>query len=382
MSAGSKATTRKSSRLWFAIHSWLGMKLCLFMLFVLVTGTVATVSHEIEWLFAERVRADTHGTASSWGAQLESARRAYPHYTIGYAQAGIGPRFATVFSATSSEGETRKIFVDPYKAAVKGSSGFVTFPAFMRQLHYQLITSTSLALYAVCALAFLLAGSLVSGLVVYKKFWRGFFRLRIGQGARVFWGDLHRLLGLWSIWFVLVMIVTSIWYFVERGMYDAGYSVERAAPRIDPRELAAYSPERPQMIGVDRAVEIARSAMPDLVVRTVSIPHSPRQPYVVAGQAAAWLVRDRANHVAVHPVSGAVLEIRRAEEMQLAERWAHTADPLHFGNFAGLGVKLVWVVFGMAMSAMVASGMVLWAKRSVKATRALYDGIRAARAMP
>src|SRR3546814_407742 len=101
----------------------------------------------------------------------------------------------------------------------------------MRQIHYQLFTSTSLALYAVCALSFLLIGSLVSGLTLSKKFWLGFFRLRAGQGARVFWGDLHRLCGLWSIWFTVVMAVTGIWYLVERAMYDAaGYSVETWAP--------------------------------------------------------------------------------------------------------------------------------------------------------
>ena len=37
-----------------------------------------------------------------------------------------------------------------------------------------------------------------------------------------------------------------------------------------------------------------------------------------------------------------------------------TADPLHFGNFAGLFVKLVWFVAGLAISLSVLAGVRIW----------------------
>src|SRR3546814_10964427 len=62
----------------------------------------------------------------------------------------------------------------------------------------------------------------------------------------------------------------------------------------------------------------------------------PGDPLMFIGQADAWLVRDTANAVALDPYNGEVLEVRRAEELDALERWVHTADPLHFGTFAGL----------------------------------------------
>lgn len=45
------------------------------------------------------------------------------------------------------------------------------------------------------------------------------------------------------------------------------------------------------------------------------------------------------------------------------KRWVETADPLHFGNFAGLWSKIPYLLFGTAMSLLAATGMWLRWKR-------------------
>ncbi len=37
-------------RVWLDLHRWVGLKLSILLSFVLITGTLATVSHEIDWL--------------------------------------------------------------------------------------------------------------------------------------------------------------------------------------------------------------------------------------------------------------------------------------------------------------------------------------------
>lgn len=65
----------------------------------------------------------------------------------------------------------------------------------------------------------------------------------------------------------------------------------------------------------------------------------------------------------VDPYSGRVLEIRHAGDLGAVERWSHMADPLHFGDFAGLPSKLLWVVFGLALCGLSLSGAVIYVKR-------------------
>ena len=41
------------------------------------------------------------------------------------------------------------------------------------------------------------------------------------------------------------------------------------------------------------------------------------------------------------------------------------AGPLHIGNFGGVGVKLVWLVTGLAPALLAVTGLILWWTRVV-----------------
>lgn len=42
--------------------------------------------------------------------------------------------------------------------------------------------------------------------------------------------------------------------------------------------------------------------------------------------------------------------------------------PLHTGDFGGLWIKLIWFFFGLILSMMVLSGLLIWTKRTALAT--------------
>jgi len=49
-----------------------------------------------------------------------------------------------------------------------------------------------------------------------------------GKGARTFWGDYHRLAGIWSIPFVAIIGVTGTWFCLEGLLSDNGVTVSTA----------------------------------------------------------------------------------------------------------------------------------------------------------
>ena len=79
---------------------------------------------------------------------------------------------------------------------------------------------------------------------------------------------------------------------------------------------------------------------------------------------------------------GKVEWTRRVSDRSALELVTESMRPLHTGDFAGLWLKLVYFVFGLLLTMMVFSGMMIWLKRTAQATAKLARDIRAERALP
>lgn len=355
------SSSQKGRRsVWWWIHHWLGLKLAVFMTFVLATGTLATLAHEIDWLVdpAQRVVPRDAPTAS-WGDWAAAVKAAEPDATIQYMTAPTDPWFAARAVIERPDGGLRIAYVHPWTSEVQGVHGWFTVHRFLRNTHRHLMMPVDIGVPIVCSMAFVLLVSLITGLITYKKFWRGFLRLpkwRTGRPgeARRFTGDLHRFAGLWSIWFLALMIVTSIWYIVEVFGGEAP-----PGPRPD-GVTGAAQPVGPEL---DALIARARFADPALKITNVSLPADEGRGVVVSGQAQAILVRDRTNAVWIDPADGTVLLTARGEALNLHQRISEAADPLHFGTFGGLLTKLIWFVFGLIMTGLSVSGVMIYSLR-------------------
>lgn len=355
----------RTRRIAFLVHSVLGLNLSLLLLFVSATGTVAVVADEVEWLFWDMARASTSNRSVSWGQQLASVRAAYPDHDVTYAVAGEEPYLTNRFELITPSGELRFAYVDPANGRVKGDAGFVTFQSVLRGLHYYLLLPGNWGFYLVTSLGFVLLISLVTGLMTFPRFWRRSLRRpRADRGSRVFWGELHRVLGVWLGVFVLIIGVTSIWYMGERFVEERGAVLEVDRVPLSAERLDALGPHVPRRLPLDTLLVRAREALPELVVSHIWFPENAEMPLFVRGQATAALVRERGNGVQLDPYSGEVLTVHRAEALRPLHRWVQTADPLHFGDFGGLWSKLVWFILGALLCLLMAAGAVVYIRRT------------------
>lgn len=351
----------------FLLHSLFGLKLSLLLGFVCLTGTIATVSHEIEWLAQPEVRGASDGRTDDYAGMWALVRDRHPEayiQSLGTYDRADSTYFVRQADIVLPDGTTRRLYIDPSRMIVTGEGSGHSLHSIMRGLHYYLLLPTEWPFYLVTGLGFVMILSLVTGLLTYKKFWRGFLRLpRWNRSTRTWSGDLHRLIGLWSLWFVAVIGLTSIWYLVER----AAPSLETPAPQAQTRHfLPTPAPDR-----VARWVEATRRRFPGISITFIQTPYGEDDPVVVQGQWRAWLVRERTNALFIDPATDRVIGERVAGGLGAAERWVHTADPLHFGNFGGLATKLIWVLFGLLLTGLCATGIVIFGKRTAHAAQGL-----------
>lgn len=247
------------ARFWFALHGWLALPIWVFLFFVCITGTISVVSHEIAWLVDPRVHAANPDGRQPLGFEklVAAVREELPEATF-FSVQHREPYLAAYVAVGLPTASYATAYVNPYDGQVQGVHEGLTFPDFMRSLHGWLLlpwkSGTSVGYYLVGAMALVMFGLLVTGLIVHKRFWRSFYRprLRTDRGGRVWWGDLHRLVGPWSAWFIASVSLTGLWFLTQGILWDAQVPFESLPPVIARDEVPTVPRGEPPPPTVDR----------------------------------------------------------------------------------------------------------------------------------
>lgn len=354
----------------FKIHGWVGIKFSILFFIVCFSGTLAVFSHEMDWLFNPAMRASPSETFASRNLAVTNIRKIFPQGQITYWERAREP-YLTDIVFVKDEADLKYVFVNPYTAEVQGSAD-VTVQRFFRDLHYFLFIPDELGNYLVLFFGVVLVVSLLTGMLYYRDWYKKLFILKTGHGSQAFYSSLHKLMGAWSIPFMILIGATSIWYLVERS------DIPKISPWLDVNVPAVPIPPdtltwNAMNLDYDQLQSIAEGAIPGLVVKDLIPPASFDQPVYFTGTTGTPLVRYRANRVYVDPNTNEVIYIQRADQINTITWLNDIADPLHFGYWGGLITKFIWFIFGLALSALALTGPWLYLKRRLKVNKLVRE---------
>ncbi len=368
---------RRKRSLWWVVHQWAGLQVSLFLSFVLLTGTLAVFSSELDWLtrpamwaaptaVEERVGFGEAGTAIQ---QVEPDRR----LSLIYAPLHAAATYDAYVVQADGTGFTH-FYVHPRTGEVTGEGGWLGVQRFLRSTHRHLMLPVRWGVIIVSIAAVFLLVSLVTAFKVYKKWWRGFARLPRGRTARAWVGDAHRIMGVWSLWFVVVMIATSAWYLAEQTGGAAPTAYLEQAELAPVEDIVAAAPET-ENEALDLGMARIAARDPDFRPAMVLWPTEALPFFQVRGHdKRAILVRPRANTVRIDPQTGELLSQTDPRLLSVHQRIAEAADPLHFGTLGGYWTKTIWFLFGAVLSALAMTGVAIYAMRIGKESAALSRG--------
>jgi uncharacterized iron-regulated membrane protein len=236
-----------------------------------------------------------------------------------------------------------QIFIDPASGVILASRKALLPPilTFAHQLHGNFLMGRDGRTLVVGPLgaAMLILG--VSGLVLWwpkRGQWKfAFFVRRTARGLR-FHRELHAATGIWI--FVVFMMVSFS-------------GVVLAWPRAfgaPPRDAVTVEPLDGATIGPDRAIAVARAAVPGIKVQSIMLPARADQAisvnYLSNGAMAAVVLVD--------PYRGRVLAVRDASQSAIA--WQR---PVHQGSLNPVWKFLVFLS-GLVPTLFVVTGTAMW----------------------
>lgn len=364
-----------SQKFWFQLHGWCSLPVWLIFTAVCLTGTIAVLSHELTWLFNENARAyNPENLPAKPLAELVAAvEQAEPTAAVTSVMV-LEPYLVTAVLFTTETMPAAIAYVNPYTGVVQEINPGINFITFMRSLHGWLLFpwqhSYSVGYYLVSAMSLLMLGALITGLIIYKRFWQSFTapKLRLHQGKKTVLTDLHRLAGVWSLWFLLLMSLTGLWYLLQAVLWhndvEFYHEVEPLSALYVPAPAA--DGKVPAMIPLAQAITRAQQFLPELKPAFVAMPEHPRDYYRIAGYGDSVWFDQYSYNVWINSWTGEVADARVPAQMGALETVMSVADPLHYGTIGGLWTKAIWFVFGLLVSGMAITGFMIWGSRTIR----------------
>jgi uncharacterized iron-regulated membrane protein len=211
--------------------------------------------------------------------------------------------------------------------------------------------------------------ALVSGALLYGPFMR---KLDFGtvrpKSSRLKWLDLHNLLGICVLAWLLVVGLTGVLNELSKPL-----SAQWRAHGMNEMLRAYRGQPVPQQLGSAReAMATVRAALPERNVTSIIFPStsfSNPHHYLVWTNGNTALTTRLFTAALVDAKTGGLTAVA---QMPVWLRILQVSRPLHFGDYGGLPLKIIWALLDVIAIAVLGSGLYLWFARR-KATEARME---------
>ncbi|MEZ5938656.1 MAG: PepSY-associated TM helix domain-containing protein [Hyphomonadaceae bacterium] len=357
-------------RAWKAVHTWSSVICTAFLLMLCVTGAVMIWIHEIDAHFAGHppIPEAPVGTGpANLDEVFDDAQNRVPDERITYVDwAFDGVLLGVNMSPPDNPRQRRQLVYDArtgeFLEDTRTDNPNHPVRVFLRianRLHIQMFAGLA-GEFFLAGMTVLFVVATVSGLVLYAPFMR---KLEFGEirnrSSRVRWLDLHNLLGVATAGWVLVVAITGIMNAFTVPLYAAWR--QSAVPEL----VAPYTdqPLADVRVGPQAATDAAHESNPGSRMIRIVEPGfrdgSPRH-YVVWTQGFTPVTKKLFRPVLVEAETGEVV-VADPPPWYLAA--LQLSRPLHFGDYAGWPLKLLWTILDLIAIAILWSGLQLFVKR-------------------
>ncbi|MFT7724762.1 MAG: PepSY domain-containing protein [Roseateles sp.] len=361
----------RSIRVWAWLHKWSSLVCTVFMLLLCLTGLPLIFHHEIGHLLGTEIEAPElpatlEGQRASADAVMAAARSQYPDRIVQFmGKSDDDDRlwWTTLTPSPEPTEDYKSVTVDARTARVVGEykvgEGFMDL---MFRLHVDLFAGLPGKLF-LGFMGLLLLLAVVSGVVLYAPFMRklDFGTVRHERSTRVRWLDLHNLIG----------IVTLVWCFVvgATGVINTWadllikyWQYEHVGALLKPYQGQPLVPES-QRLPTQRLLESAQAAAPGKKLYFVAFPgtafSSPHHTtFFMRGDTPLT-----SKLMLPVLVDARTAEVTAAPELPWYLDALLISQPLHFGDYGGMPMKVLWALLDIATLVVLGSGLYLWLKK-------------------
>jgi uncharacterized iron-regulated membrane protein len=354
--------TSNGLRNWYLVHKWSSLVCTLFLLILCVTGLPLIFHDELEDVLGYNAPLPEvpEGTQSpaldSIIAAVLASRPGEVVQSVSFDDKRPVVTVGTVKKLTDLDAHYQPVDLRTGKLAAPPpqEEGFLWA---MEEMHIRLFAGQP-GTYFIGIMGVLFLAAIVSGVVVYTPFMRklDFGAVRRDRSRRIKWLDTHNLVGIGITAWLTIVGVTGAFNTLDRPLateFRNGQLRDMMAPYKN-------APPLKHLGSLDAAVATALAASPGMEVATIAYPgtfFSTPHHYDVFMRGSSPVTARLLKPTLVDAETAALTDTR---DMPLHIRALFISRPLHFGDYGGIVLKIVWALLDVACIVVLATGLYLW----------------------
>jgi uncharacterized iron-regulated membrane protein len=263
-----------------------------------------------------------------------------------------------------TDSKRTKVFVDPGTGKVIHQVDHLnSVPNYLRQLHVRLMDGFyGRQLVGLAGIGLVIIS--ITGLLIYGDFMKKQFFgvIRHGKNMRIIFADWHKLVGIAALVFNLMIAFTGAWLGLQPRLRKwTGMEI----PNTYVRGEKPLTPEEDERFEFDYylALEKSQQAIDNFIPVMVTPSSDGSATLEIRGDLKGNIYEPHINKVVLDKGSLDVLFQYDISKQNFWHRLYFIQEGLHFGRFAGIGVKIAYLLLGLTSGFLSISGFVIYLKR-------------------
>ena len=337
----------------FYIHSTAGLLSGLFILLMSLSGAALVFQDELD------PGRNSFFDPGTYRISVDSAygvvQKAYPHAQISNCEIRITGVFSFfMYDSSYKKGEkAMEVFVHNQTGSIAGKRGAGdSFVSWLSTFHNSFhLGKTGEWLLGFFALIFLL--SIITGFMLFRKKIAAVLLFRRWAYNK---NDLHQIIGVWALVFNLMIAVTGFWmqrYVFKKEFYQS----------YNYTPVLKTSP--PLFFNFDSAYTAVKKTYPDFTAAIIYFAQSSSGKTALYGSRAsnAYIHSKKFADVIMLDSAGGIAKTRMINENSADDKYDIINSQLHMGKYGGVGIKIIYFVFGLSGGLLSITGFLLWWRR-------------------
>jgi uncharacterized iron-regulated membrane protein len=264
-----------------------------------------------------------------------------------------------------ADNKTYSLFVDPVKDKILGNRNRQNSLAnYLRQMHVRLYEGFwGRQLVGLAGVAFIVLT--ITGFLIYGNFMKKqpYPKIR-KKNARILMADWHKILGISALAFNFVIACSGAWLGLQPKLMQ-WFNI-KAPNDFETKIVMDKKADAQTAVHWDQVFKVTKHEFPDLKPGYVRASEDGTATIEVHGSIEGQIYEKNINSLVLSKTSYKPLFKCDIRERSFRDKFYSVQEALHFGDFGGMGLKILYTVLGLMSAFLSISGFVVYLCRTEK----------------